>query len=98
MLPVLVPAAGCRRTGQRVLLPVKIQPKLWRTLLLLSSDKWMTPCNGSNLARATGVQSTKKKELASPEALSASEISLLECGTKEVQNVDDSSNQSNDLT
>jgi hypothetical protein len=61
----------------------------------------LTPCfmqQWIDLARATGVQSTKK-ELPSPEVSSASEMPLLECGTTEVQNVDDSSNnQSNDLT
>ncbi|CAL4953859.1 unnamed protein product [Urochloa decumbens] len=50
-----------------------------------------------DLARATGVQSTKK-ELPSPEVSNAAEMPLLECGTTDVQNVDDSSNQSNDLT
>ncbi|NP_001130529.2 Protein RETICULATA-RELATED 6, chloroplastic-like [Zea mays] len=50
-----------------------------------------------DLARVTGVQRTNK-ELPSPEVSSASEMPLLECGTAEVQNADDSSNQSNDLT
>ncbi|CAO2195113.1 unnamed protein product [Urochloa humidicola] len=50
-----------------------------------------------DLARATGVQSTKK-ELPSPEVSNAAEMPLLECGTTDVQNVVDSSNQSNDLT
>nr|CAB3478715.1 unnamed protein product [Digitaria exilis] len=51
-----------------------------------------------DLARATGVQSTKK-ELPSPEVSNSTEMPLLECGTTDVQNVDDSSNnQSNDLT
>ncbi|CAO2166874.1 unnamed protein product [Urochloa humidicola] len=50
-----------------------------------------------DLARATGVQSTKK-ELPSPEVSNAADMPLLECGTTDVQNVDDSSNQSNDLT
>jgi hypothetical protein len=50
-----------------------------------------------DLARATGVQSTKK-ELASPEVSNATEMPLLECGTTDVQNVDDSNKQPNDLT
>lgn len=50
-----------------------------------------------DLARVTGVQRTNK-DLPSPEVSSASEMPLLECGTAEVQNADDSSNQSNDLT
>ncbi|KAG2601636.1 hypothetical protein PVAP13_5KG613600 [Panicum virgatum] len=50
-----------------------------------------------DLARATGVQSTKK-ELPSPEVPNSTEMPLLECGTTDVQNVDDSTNQSNDLT
>lgn len=60
----------------------------------------LTPCflqQWIDLARATGVQSTKK-ELPSPKVSSATEMPLLECGMTEVQNVDDSSNQTNDLT
>jgi hypothetical protein len=60
----------------------------------------LTPCflqQWIDLARVTGVQRTNK-DLPSPEVSSASEMPLLECGTAEVQNADDSSNQSNDLT
>jgi len=60
----------------------------------------LTPCflqQWIDLARATGVQSTKK-ELLPPEVPNSTEMPLLECGTTDVQNVDDSTNQSNDLT
>ncbi|TVU36688.1 hypothetical protein EJB05_18632, partial [Eragrostis curvula] len=50
-----------------------------------------------DIARLSGVQSTKK-ELPSPEVSNPSEMPLLECGTADVQNVDDSQNKSNDLT
>ena len=60
----------------------------------------LTPCflqQWIDLARATGVQSTKK-ELPPAEVPNSTEMPLLECGTTDVQNVDDSTNQSNDLT
>ncbi|KAL6853751.1 hypothetical protein ACP4OV_019780 [Aristida adscensionis] len=49
-----------------------------------------------DLARYTGVQSSKREP--SPEVPSSPEMPLLECGTTDVQNMDDSKNQSNDLT
>uniref|UniRef100_J3L5E7 Haem-binding uptake Tiki superfamily ChaN domain-containing protein n=1 Tax=Oryza brachyantha TaxID=4533 RepID=J3L5E7_ORYBR len=45
-----------------------------------------------DLARATGLQ-TSKKELPSPDISSSPDMPLLECGTTEVQNVDDSNSQ-----
>uniref|UniRef100_A0A0D9V7B7 PX domain-containing protein n=1 Tax=Leersia perrieri TaxID=77586 RepID=A0A0D9V7B7_9ORYZ len=45
-----------------------------------------------DLARATGLQ-TSKKELPSPEISNSPDMPLLECGTTEVQNVEDSNSQ-----
>uniref|UniRef100_A0A0E0JQH6 Haem-binding uptake Tiki superfamily ChaN domain-containing protein n=1 Tax=Oryza punctata TaxID=4537 RepID=A0A0E0JQH6_ORYPU len=45
-----------------------------------------------DLARATGLQ-TSKKELPSPEISNPPDMPLLECGTTEVQNMDDSNRQ-----
>ncbi|XP_066161147.1 protein RETICULATA-RELATED 5, chloroplastic [Oryza sativa Japonica Group] len=45
-----------------------------------------------DLARATGLQ-TSKKELPSPEISNLPDMPLLECGTTEVQNMDDSNKQ-----
>jgi hypothetical protein len=61
---------------------------MWHLCLL---QQWI------DIARFTGVQSSKK-QLPSPEVSNPAEMPLLECGTTDVQNVDDSQNQSNDLT